>query len=132
MARANGVAETARALRLNPRKLAKLAEGGAESAPRSVVERSGFVELARIARVEQQTMAELLARMERDRLVERVQNPDDKRGSLISLSRSARLRFPKAAEALLEGERRATAGFTAEEKVLFVSFLQRVLKNLED
>jgi len=44
VARANGVAETARALRLNPRKLASLAEGGAESAPRSVVE-PGFVEL---------------------------------------------------------------------------------------
>jgi hypothetical protein len=46
VARANGVAETARALRLNPRKLAKLAEGGAESGPRSVVEAAGFVELS--------------------------------------------------------------------------------------
>ena len=38
VARANGVAETARALRLDPRRLAKLAEGRAESAPRGVVE----------------------------------------------------------------------------------------------
>ena len=45
VARANGVAETARALRLDPRKLAKLAEGGAASAPRSVVEPARFVEL---------------------------------------------------------------------------------------
>ena len=45
VARANGVAETARALRLNPRRLAELAEGRAESAPRSVVEPAGFVEL---------------------------------------------------------------------------------------
>ncbi len=45
VARASGVAETARALRLDPRKLAKLAEGRAESAPRSVVEPAGFVEL---------------------------------------------------------------------------------------
>jgi hypothetical protein len=36
-------------------------------------------ELARLARVEQPTMAEMLARMERDRLVERHPNPDDKR-----------------------------------------------------
>jgi hypothetical protein len=43
--RANGVAETARALRLDPRKLAKLAEGRAESGPRSAVEPAGFVEL---------------------------------------------------------------------------------------
>jgi hypothetical protein len=45
VAGANGVAETARALRLDPRKLAKLAEGRAESAPRNVVEPAGFVEL---------------------------------------------------------------------------------------
>jgi hypothetical protein len=45
VARANGVAETARVLRLNPRKLASLAERRAESAPRSVVEPTGFVEL---------------------------------------------------------------------------------------
>jgi DNA-binding MarR family transcriptional regulator len=41
-------------------------------------------ELARLARVEQPTMAEMLARMERDRLVERHPNPDDKRVSLTS------------------------------------------------
>jgi hypothetical protein len=45
VARANGVAKTARALRLNPRRLAELAEGRAESAPRSVAEPAGFVEL---------------------------------------------------------------------------------------
>jgi hypothetical protein len=46
VASANGVAETARALRLNPSKLAKLAEGRTESAPRrSMVEASRFVEL---------------------------------------------------------------------------------------
>ena len=45
VARAIGVAETARALRLDRRKLAKLAEGGAESVSRSVVEPAGLVEL---------------------------------------------------------------------------------------
>jgi hypothetical protein len=45
VARVNGVAGTARALRLDPTRLAKLAEGLAESAPRSVVEPAGFVEL---------------------------------------------------------------------------------------
>ena len=88
-------------------------------------------ELARIARVEQQTMAELLTRMERAGLVERTPNPEDKRGSLMSLSRNAKLRFPKAAEALHAGERQAMEGFSAEEKALFVELLQRVMKNLE-
>ncbi len=42
VARGHGVAETARALRLDPRKLAKLAEG---RAGQSRVEAAGFVEL---------------------------------------------------------------------------------------
>jgi hypothetical protein len=45
VARANGVAETARALRLDPKKLAKLVEGRVESGPRSSVEPAGFVQL---------------------------------------------------------------------------------------
>jgi DNA-binding MarR family transcriptional regulator len=101
--------------------LRALAEGGALAQK----------DLARLARVEQPTMAEMLGRMERDGLVEREQNPDDRRGSLISLARGARARFPKAAEALVEGERQAMAGFSDKEKALFLEFLQRVVKNLE-
>jgi MarR family transcriptional regulator, transcriptional regulator for hemolysin len=88
-------------------------------------------DLARVARVEQQTMAELLARMERDGLVERETNPEDKRGSLTSLTRSARTRFPKAAEILMQGEREAMAGFSDEERAVFADFLKRVVANLE-
>ncbi|EYF08716.1 MarR family winged helix-turn-helix transcriptional regulator [Chondromyces apiculatus] len=88
-------------------------------------------ELARGARVEQPTMAEMLARMERDGVVQREPNPDDARGTLTSLTRSARLRLPKAKAALIQGEQEATAGLSAEEKVLLVSLLQRVVSNLE-
>ena len=88
-------------------------------------------ELARLARVEQPTMAEMLTRMERDGLVQREQNPDDKRGSLTSLTRSARSRFPKATETLMEGEREAMAGFSDQERALFVELLQRVVRNLD-
>jgi MarR family transcriptional regulator for hemolysin len=97
-----------------------LAEGGALSQK----------DLARLARVEQPTMAEMLARMERDGLVQRGANPDDKRGSLTSLTRSARTRFPKARETLTEGEREAMAGFSDQEKALFLDFLQRFVRNL--
>jgi hypothetical protein len=45
VARADGVAETARALRLDARKLARLTAGGAESVAPRVVEPTGFVEL---------------------------------------------------------------------------------------
>jgi hypothetical protein len=45
VARASGVAETARALRLDATRLAKLVGGGAEIAPRSIEEPTTFVEL---------------------------------------------------------------------------------------
>jgi MarR family transcriptional regulator, transcriptional regulator for hemolysin len=88
-------------------------------------------ELARVARVEQPTMVETIARMERDGIVRRQPNPDDKRGNLVSLTRKSRARFPKARAAILEGEREATAGFTDDEKALLRSLLQRVVSNLE-
>jgi MarR family transcriptional regulator for hemolysin len=88
-------------------------------------------ELALRARVEQPTMAEMLARMERDGIVQREPNPADARGSLTSLSRKTRLRLPKAKAELTQGELDATAGFSAEEKALLLSLLQRVAKNLE-
>jgi|SRR5580658_1768694 MarR family transcriptional regulator for hemolysin len=102
--------------------LRALAEGGALSQK----------DLARLARVEQPTMAEMLARMARDGLVQREPNPDDKRGSLTSLTRSARTRFPRARETLMEGEREAMAGFSDEEKALFLKFLQRLVSNLHE
>jgi MarR family transcriptional regulator for hemolysin len=88
-------------------------------------------ELAQLARVEQPTMAEMLARMERDGVVQHEQNPDDKRGILISVTRRSRARFPKAKEALVEGEREAMAGLTDAEQVLLRELLQRVVRNLE-
>lgn len=88
-------------------------------------------ELAQIARVEQPTMAEMLARMERDGVVQREPNPDDKRGSLTSLTKSARARLPKAKAALLQGEQEAMAGFSEEERALLLSLLRRVVENVE-
>ncbi|WP_437624109.1 MarR family winged helix-turn-helix transcriptional regulator [Sorangium sp. So ce1151] len=87
-------------------------------------------ELARFAGVEQPTMAEMLARMERDGVVERGPDPKDGRASLTSLTRKALLRLPKLKEELIEVEREATAGFSAAEKELLQTLLQRVVKNL--
>jgi DNA-binding MarR family transcriptional regulator len=88
-------------------------------------------ELAERARVEQPTMAEMLVRMDRDGLVQREPNPEDKRGVLISLTRTARARIPEAKVALMQGERDATAGLSAKEKAVFLALLARVVKNLE-
>jgi MarR family transcriptional regulator for hemolysin len=88
-------------------------------------------ELAKVAGVEQPSMAETLARMERDGVVQREPNPKDKRGTLISLTRRSNTRFPKAMAALAEGELEATAGLSDAEKVLLRELLQRVVGNLE-
>jgi MarR family transcriptional regulator, transcriptional regulator for hemolysin len=101
--------------------LRALAEGGPLSQ----------TDLARLARVEQPTMAEMLARMERDGLVQRQPNPEDKRGSLTSITRSARMRFPKVVGSLIDAEEEATAGFTEQEKNLLLALLTRLVENLE-
>lgn len=88
-------------------------------------------ELARSACVEQPTMAELLSRMERDGVVERQPDPDDRRATLTSLSRRSRVRLPKAQATLMALEDEVTAGLSAAEKVLLVNLLQRVLTNVE-
>lgn len=87
-------------------------------------------DLARAARVEQPTMANLLERMERDGLVERAPDPADGRSSLVSLTRRARRAFPEGKAALIAGDRDATRGFSAEEKAQLIALLRRVVDNL--
>jgi DNA-binding MarR family transcriptional regulator len=88
-------------------------------------------ELAARARVEQPTMAEMLARMERDGIVAREPNPEDRRGSLWSLTRSARARLPEAKVALLRGEEEANAHLTKKEKAQLIELLKTVVAGLE-
>jgi MarR family transcriptional regulator for hemolysin len=88
-------------------------------------------ELARIAQVEQPSMAQLLARMERDGLVERVDDPDDGRSRLISLTPLAAKRLPKA-KALMDAHAQdALAGFSADEVAQLAALLERLNANVE-
>ncbi len=88
--------------------------------------------LAQIAAVEQPSMAETLRRMERDELVQREPNPQDGRGSLVSVKRQSRARWPKAMAALIECDRRAMAGLSDAEQGLLRDLLIRVVRNLDD
>jgi MarR family transcriptional regulator for hemolysin len=88
-------------------------------------------ELAGLAKIEQPTMAQLLGRMERDGLIRRTENPDDQRSSLISLSKHARQKLPRAKAILLEGNGEALRGFTEEEVASLCGLLRRVVKNLD-
>jgi DNA-binding MarR family transcriptional regulator len=88
-------------------------------------------ELARLARVEQSSMAQLLNRMERDGLIERVADPDDGRSRLISLTAQASRRMSKGKAIMDATVKIALHGFSAAEIDRLEELMQRVCDNLE-
>lgn len=88
-------------------------------------------ELARFARIEQPTMAQMLTRMERDGLIARTPDPLDKRSSHINLTEAARTRLPDACAVLFDGNRDALDGFTEEETTQLTALLTRLIANLD-
>lgn len=88
-------------------------------------------DLARFAKVEQPPMAQMLARMERDGLILRTPDPDDRRSSRIVLTEEARAKMPDAIETLFAGNREAMDGFTDEEMKQLVGLLGRLIANLD-
>lgn len=88
-------------------------------------------DLARFARIEQPSMAQMLARMERDGLICRTPDPADGRSSQISLTETARTRLPDACAVLFQGNRDALSGFTDEEATQLVALLTRLIANLD-
>ena len=88
-------------------------------------------ELARMARVEQPSMAAILKRMERDGLVERISNPDDSRSHAIALTPKAIERIPEAHAIMMQGNDEALEGLSEEEIVTLTSLLERVSENLD-
>jgi len=88
-------------------------------------------ELARWAKVEQPTMAQLLARMERDGIIRRTPDPADRRSSLVSLTDDARAKLPAGRAILEQGNREATQGLSEEEIQTLLGLLARVLANVE-
>jgi DNA-binding MarR family transcriptional regulator len=94
-------------------------------------ERLSQADLAKAAKVEQPTMAQLLARMERDGLIHREPDPRDRRSSLVMLTDAARERLPAGRQVLREGNVEMTRGLSPEEVATLVGLLRRVLDNVE-
>lgn len=94
-------------------------------------ERRTQKELAGIAGVEQPSMAQLLARMERDDLIRREPSPSDKRSSLIMLTQRALDTLEPGRDVLRSVDADACAGFSDEERKLFLGLLARVAANAE-
>ena len=88
-------------------------------------------DLARFAKIEQPPMAQMLARMERDGLIERTPDPADGRSSRIQLTKVAEARLPDAVATLLQGNREVLRGFTDEEAGLLIALLMRLIANLD-
>ncbi len=88
-------------------------------------------ELARIAQVEQPSMAQLLNRMERDGLVERVPDPADKRSRLISLTAGAKKRMHLAKREMEGLTEKALKDFSAEEIEQLTGLLLRLNENID-
>jgi MarR family transcriptional regulator, transcriptional regulator for hemolysin len=86
--------------------------------------------LANVAQIEQPTMAQLLDRMERDGLISRSVNPDDKRSSLVSLTPAAIRRLPRARAVLARGSKEMLKGLSEREVATLCDLMQRVLDNL--
>ena len=88
-------------------------------------------DLARFARIEQPSMAQMLARMERDGLISRTPDPVDKRSSQVALTDAARARLPDACAVLFEGNAEALDGFSADETAQLAALLTRLIANLD-
>jgi len=88
-------------------------------------------DLARWAKVEQPTMAQMLARMERDGLIRRESDPNDRRSSVISLTKQARSKVPAGRAVLRQGNVEMTKGLSAREVETLLGLLRRVLANVE-
>jgi MarR family transcriptional regulator for hemolysin len=88
-------------------------------------------ELARIAGVEQPSMAQLLARMERDGLIERTPDPEDGRSRRVALTKRASTQMPKVKAVMEQTSEGALAGLSASERATLGALLARVAANLE-
>jgi MarR family transcriptional regulator, transcriptional regulator for hemolysin len=88
-------------------------------------------ELARIARVEQSSMAQLLNRMERDGLIERVADPADKRSRVISLTDRAFRRMHKGKAIMDATVKIALQGLSPTDIERLNELMRRINDNLE-
>ncbi|MBI4921345.1 MAG: MarR family transcriptional regulator [Devosia nanyangense] len=88
-------------------------------------------ELARLAAVEQPTMANTLNRMERDELVVRRSDPEDGRSVLFTLTKLGRQRAAQAMAAAIEVNAMALSPLTPAEREAFLDMLRRVIAMLD-
>lgn len=132
------VALTAQADRLVRRRLAEsLAPVGLTPAAFMVLvdlaggQKRTQADLADRLGVEQPTMANTLARMERDGLISRTRRTGDGRIADIAATPEAEALYPAAVKIVQTVNEVATRGLTTDERLRFIGTLARVIENLE-
>lgn len=87
--------------------------------------------LAQLATVEQPTMANTLARMERDGLVVRTTDPNDRRSAQVALTPLGLERAKAAFVSALEVNQIATDALQPEERPQFYDMMRRIIAVLD-
>ncbi len=80
--------------------------------------------------IEQATLANTLARMERDGLIVRTQHPEDGRARIVHLTDKAKAIRDAAYAAATETNAIAMSSLSEEEQKQFVDFMQRIIRTL--
>lgn len=87
--------------------------------------------LAQQAAVEQPTMANTLNRMERDGLISRSPDPNDKRSALVRLTELGRARADQAFESAVEVNGIAAGTLSEAELATYLDMVRRIVTVLE-
>ncbi|ODT14541.1 MAG: MarR family transcriptional regulator [Kaistia sp. SCN 65-12] len=87
--------------------------------------------LAELAAIEQPTMAATLSRMERDGLVGKSPDPDDRRSSLISLTPVAMEKAQEVREVIASVNAAALSALTPEEREAYLGSLAKITAALD-
>ncbi|MEV4607685.1 Organic hydroperoxide resistance transcriptional regulator [compost metagenome] len=79
--------------------------------------------------VEQATLANTLARMERDGLIARTPHPSDKRAQIITLTELGRSLETSAVDAAAEADSALFSGFRSFERELMMEYMRLIIGN---
>lgn len=89
-------------------------------------------DIAKYCFIEQATVTSILARMEKNELILRKVDPDNRRFQFVYLTDKGKVEAKFVIESFAKLENNALKDFTDEEKMQFVNFLNRVNKNLKE
>lgn len=89
-------------------------------------------DIAKFCFIEQATVTSILARMEKNELIIRKVDPDNRRFQFVYLTEKGKVEAKFVIESFDKLENNALKDFTDEEKMQFVNFLNRVNKNLKE